>query len=109
MTDNIIKNVQTQSIGFAPILKSYFEKCAIEHIIDDNNGVMPNRKDVRNPRSEYLLKGFEDVVSGCLPLADGQTYCFISELTPLQREILSILEVPFSVREPCFARWAKAA
>lgn len=58
------------------------------------NGFMPNRKDVRNPRSEYLLKGFEDVVSGCLPLADGQTYCFISELTQLQREILSILEVP---------------
>lgn len=58
------------------------------------DGFMPNRKDVRNPRSEYLLKEFEDVVSGCLPLADGQNYCFISELTPLQREILSMLEVP---------------
>jgi transposase len=58
------------------------------------DGFMPNRKDVRNPKSEYLLKEFEDIVSGCLPLADGQTYCFISELTPLQREILSILQVP---------------
>jgi transposase len=59
------------------------------------NGFMPNRKDVRNPRSEYLLKEFEDIVQGQLPLPDGQTYGFISELKPLQREILSILQVPF--------------
>ena len=58
------------------------------------DGFMPNRKDVRNPKSEYLLKEFEDIVSGSMPLADGQTYCFVSELTALQREILSILQVP---------------
>jgi hypothetical protein len=52
------------------------------------------RKDVRNPRSEYLLKDFEDNVGGHMPLPDGQTYGFISELNPLQRDILSILEVP---------------
>jgi transposase len=57
-------------------------------------GFMPNRKDVRNPRSEYLLKEFEDIVRGQMPLPDGQTYGFISELKPLQRDILSILQVP---------------
>jgi len=55
---------------------------------------MPNRKDVRNPRSEYLLKKFEDVVRGKMPLPDGNTYNFISELNRLQRDILSILDIP---------------
>jgi len=55
---------------------------------------MPNRKDVRNPRSEYMLKEFEDIVRGNMPLPDGQTYGFVSELKPLQRDILSILQVP---------------
>jgi transposase len=58
------------------------------------DGFMPNRKDVRNPRSEYLLKEFEDIVRGQIPLPDGQTYGFISELNQLQRDILSILQVP---------------
>jgi hypothetical protein len=62
-----------------------------EHGLD---GFMPNRKDVRNPRSEYLLKEFEDIVSGQMPLPDGPSYGFISELNALQREILSILQVP---------------
>jgi transposase len=58
------------------------------------DGFMPNRKDVRNPRSEYLLKEFEDIVRGQMSLPDGQTYGFISELTALQRDILSSLQVP---------------
>jgi hypothetical protein len=29
-----------------------------------------------------------------MPLPDGQTYAFISELNPLQRVILAILQVP---------------
>lgn len=58
------------------------------------NGFMPNRKDVRNPRSEYLLKVFEDIAKGQIPMPDGQLYGFISELNPLQRDILSTLEVP---------------
>ena len=58
------------------------------------DGFMPNRKDVRNPRSEYLLKEFEDIVRGQWSLPDGHTYGFISELNALQREILAILEVP---------------
>jgi transposase len=58
------------------------------------DGLMPNRKDVRNPRSEYLLKEFEDIVRGQMPLPNGQVYAFISELNSLQRDILSILDVP---------------
>jgi transposase len=58
------------------------------------DGFMPNRKDVRNPRTEYLLKAFEDIVRGQIPLPDGQTYRFVSELNALQHDILSILEVP---------------
>jgi len=55
---------------------------------------MPNRVDVRNPRSEYMLKEFEDIVKGELPLPDGNTYGFVSELNTLQRDILAVLEVP---------------
>lgn len=58
------------------------------------DGFMPNRKDVRNPRSEYLLKEFEDIVQGQMPLPDGQSYHFVSELNDLQRDILSILQIP---------------
>lgn len=55
---------------------------------------MPNRKDVRNPRTENMLKAFEYVVRGHMALPDGTSCGFVSELTPLQREILKILEVP---------------
>jgi transposase len=55
---------------------------------------MPNRVDVRNPRSEYMLKEFEDIVKGELPLPDGNTYGFVSELNTLQQDILAVLEVP---------------
>ena len=55
---------------------------------------MPNRKDVRNPRTEYIFKEFEDIVQGEIPLSDGRTYGFVSELNQLQADILSILEVP---------------
>lgn len=58
------------------------------------NGFMPNRSDVRNPKSEYMLKEFEDIVKGRLSLPGGDEYGFVSELNPLQRDILSILDVP---------------
>jgi transposase len=34
---------------------------------------MPNRSDVRNPRSEYMLKDFEDNVKAKLRMPDGNT------------------------------------
>jgi transposase len=58
------------------------------------DGLMPNRKDVRNPRTEYMLKEFEDIVQGEIPLPDGNTYGFVTELSELQKDILSILGVP---------------
>lgn len=58
------------------------------------DGFMPNKKDVRNPRSEFMLKEFEDVVQGQLKLPDGNSYGFVSELNDLQKDILSILDVP---------------
>lgn len=58
------------------------------------DGFMPNKKDVRNPRTEYMLKEFEDIVKGNIPLPDGRIYGFVSELNRLQADILSILQVP---------------
>ena len=59
------------------------------------DGFMPNKKDVRNPRSEFMLKEFEDIVQGQIQLPDGNSYGFVSELNDLQKDILSILGVPF--------------
>ena len=74
------------------------ERTARKNIRERDYGLdnfMPNRVDVRNPRSEYMLKEFEDIVKGLMPLPDGNTYGFVSELNALQRDILSVLEVPF--------------
>jgi transposase len=59
----------------------------------------PNQKDYRTPKAENLLQKFEHVVSGIVTLPDGNEYGFISELTPLQSDILSLLEVP----EHCYS------
>jgi transposase len=73
------------------------ERTARNNIEERDKGLdnfMPNRKDVRNPRTENLLSQFQYVVKGEVPLPDGNTHFFVSELTPLQTDILSILEVP---------------
>jgi transposase len=73
------------------------ERAARQNIEQRNRGLddfMPNRHDIRNPKSEFLLKEFEHVVAGLIPTANGGTQGFVSELTPLQLDILSILEVP---------------
>ncbi len=78
------------------------ERTARKNIRERDYGLdnfMPNRVDVRNPRSEYMLKEFEDIVKGELPLPDGNTYGFVSELNTLQRDILSVLEVPLNYYE----------
>ena len=75
------------------------ERTARKNICERDYGLdnfMPNRVDVRNPRSEYMLKEFEDIVKGEMPLPDGYTYGFVSELNKLQRDILSVLEVPLN-------------
>jgi transposase len=78
------------------------ERTARKNIRERDYGLdnfMPNRVDVRNPRSEYMLKEFEDIVKGEMPLPDGNTYGFVSELNTLQRDILSVLEVPLNYYE----------
>jgi transposase len=73
------------------------ERTARKNIVNRDRGLdgfMPNRKDVRNPRSEFMLKEFEDIVQGVMQLPDGKTYGFVSDLRDLQKDILSILGVP---------------
>ena len=57
-------------------------------------GFMPNQKDVRNQKTEYLLAEFQYVVKKEVPLPNGNFTGFVSELTVLQRDILYVLEVP---------------
>jgi len=78
------------------------ERTARQNIEKRDRGLddfMPNRDDVRNPKSEYLLSAFEYVVAGLIPLADGNKYGFVSELNEIQLDILSVLEVP----KECFS------
>jgi transposase len=44
MKTPVIKNVQTQAVGFAPILRYYFDQCGIAKIIDDHVELDPRRK-----------------------------------------------------------------
>jgi transposase len=76
------------------------ERAARTNIRERDMGLdnfMPNRKDVRNPKTEYLLAEFQDIVTGEMVLPDGNTYGFVSELNELQKDILSILQVPNEV------------
>jgi len=75
------------------------ERSARTNIAKRDKGLdkfMPNRKDVRNPKTEYLLAEFQYIVSGEMVLPDKQTYGFVSELNDLQKDILSVLEVPLA-------------
>lgn len=74
------------------------ERTARKNIASRDKGLdqfLPNRKDVRNPTAEAILKEFQHVVTGTVTLPDGTCWCFVSELTALQRELLELLEVPF--------------
>jgi len=71
----------------------------IENRDRGRDGFMPNRRDVRNPKAQYLLSVFQYVVAGLIPMADGRQYGFVSKLTPIQLDIQKILEVP----KECFS------
>ncbi|MDX9788204.1 MAG: hypothetical protein RBT11_15590 [Desulfobacterales bacterium] len=68
------------------------------------DGFISNKKDVRNPRSEFMLKEFEDIVRGQIPMPDGNSYGFVSELNDLQKDILSILNIPFHYYDYCLVK-----
>jgi len=78
-------------------LSSLEKLVTVEYIAERDRGLdefMPNRKDVRNPRTEYLLKEFQYIVLCNILFQNGEVKSFISELNELQRDILKILEVP---------------
>ncbi len=62
------------------------------------NNFMPNKKDVRNPSTEYMLAMFEFIVCGTIILVDGSQQHFVSKLTDAQKDILSVLDIP----EECY-------
>jgi len=75
------------------------ERSARKNIQQRDKGLdnfMPNKKNVRNPKTEYLLAEFKDIVKGEMILPDGNTYGFVSELNKLQKDILEILDVPIN-------------
>ena len=39
-----IESIQTQNIGYAPILRHYFERCKVTEVIDNNVPLDPRRK-----------------------------------------------------------------
>lgn len=76
------------------------ERTARTNIAERDRGLdnfMPNKKDVRNPSTEYMLAMFEFVVCGIITLDEGRQY-FVSKLTDTQKDILSVLDVP----EKCY-------
>ncbi len=75
------------------------ERTARRNIAKRDKGLdnfRPNRKDVRNPKSEYLFQEFQNIVRGKILLQNGDVHHFISELDDLQKDILDIVDVPAS-------------
>lgn len=76
---------------------SLIERNARNNIDSRDRGLdnlMPNKRDYRTPKAEYMLQKFEHIVHGEMILPNGEAYGFVSELTDLQKDILEILEVP---------------
>ena len=44
MAKKVMKSVKTKGVGFAPILKHFFDRCGIQQIIDQNVHLDPRRK-----------------------------------------------------------------
>jgi transposase len=73
------------------------ERTVRKNIADRDRGLdhfLPNRKDVRNPTAEAILKEFQYLAVGTVTLPDGSSWNFVSELTALQRDLLELLEIP---------------
>jgi len=75
------------------------ERTVRQNIIARERGLeqfLPNRKEVRNPTAEAILKHFQYVVVGTITLPDGTSWSFVSELTALQKDLLTLLDVPLA-------------
>ena len=44
MAKKVLNKVNTKDIGFAPIIRHFFDRCQIRKIIDDNVPLDPRRK-----------------------------------------------------------------
>ncbi len=58
------------------------ERTARQNIASRDRGLdqfLPNRKDVRNPTAEAILKEFQHLVAGTITLPDGTSWTFVSE------------------------------
>jgi transposase len=55
---------------------------------------LPNRNNVKNPTTENLLAEFKDVVKGIIELPSGEKFGFVSKLTDIQEDILTVLGIP---------------
>lgn len=62
MSAPVIKNVQTQAVGFGPILRHYFDQCGIQRIIDDH--VELAKKENPHPWSSCCGYDYWHAVSG---------------------------------------------
>jgi hypothetical protein len=98
--------LESYNLSVGSVACSIIERTARESIRQRNSGLdklMPNKKDVRNPKTEYLLCEFEYIVKSEIRLPDGTNHGFVSELNALQQDILAILQVPpqcFSYQYP---------
>jgi len=73
------------------------ERSAREKIKARDKGLdnfLPNRNNVKNPTTENLLAEFKDVVKGIVELPSGETFGFVSKLTDIQKDILTVLGIP---------------
>jgi transposase len=73
------------------------ERSAREKIKVRDKGLdnfLPNRNNVKNPTTENLLAEFKDVVKGIIELPSGETFGFVSKLTDIQKDILTVLGIP---------------
>ncbi len=73
------------------------ERSAREKIKARDKGLdnfLPNRNNVKNPTMENLLAEFKDVVKGIIELPTGETFGFVSKLTDIQKDILTVLGIP---------------
>ncbi|MCP3921991.1 MAG: IS1634 family transposase [Desulfobacterales bacterium] len=73
------------------------ERTARKNIEQRDKGLdnfRPNRKDVRNPKAEYLLGEFQYIAAVLILMNDGTRLKSISALNVLQKDILAVLDVP---------------
>lgn len=55
MPKKVLNSVKTTGLGFAPILKCFFDKCGIQEIIDENVPLDPRRKKLSHGQASQAM------------------------------------------------------